>query len=91
MKKKYHFVIYLIFFIMAVAHISLFVSGITLSDEINKYDNMTKNFKQENIDLETKLYSVESLAYAASEAAKLDYTKKTSPLYLESLGIAMKK
>lgn len=76
---------------MAVAHISLFVSGITLGNEINKYENMTKNFKQENMDLETKLYSVESLSYAASEAAKLDYTKKASSLYLESLGIAMKQ
>lgn len=91
MKKNYHFVIYFIFFVMAVAHGALFVSGITLGDEINKYDTMTKKLKQENIDLETKLYSVESLVYAASEAAKLNYTKKASSLYLESLGIAMKQ
>lgn len=91
MKKNYHVLFYVLFLVMGVAHLYLFVSGITLGDRISKYENLTKVLRQDNIDLEKKLYNVESLTYAASQAAKLKFTQKTTPLYLESQGIALQR
>lgn len=80
-----------IFVAMSVFHIYLFISGISLGEEINKFETSTKKLKQNNIDLEKELYSVESLNNAASVAARLKFTKKASPVYLDNLGIALRK
>lgn len=89
MKNIKTIVIYLLFIVIGTLHVYLFVSGISLGDEITKYEAGTKKLQQENIDLEKKLYSIESLANAASAAATLNFTKKAVPIYLDTAGIAM--
>lgn len=82
--------IILMFVGLAIANIGIFISSIQLSDKITFYDKESKRLKQENLDLEQKIYEVNSLQKAASAAAELDFTKKAEPNYLENLGVALK-
>lgn len=74
---------------LAVANIGIFISSMQLSERISYYDRETKRLKMENLDLEQKIYEVNSLQKAASAAAALDFTKKAEPNYLENLGSAL--
>ncbi len=91
MSKKFQLPIILLFVVLSAVHVYLFVSGIKLGSEINQFEKETKKLKSENIDLERKLYSVESLSNAASQAAALEFSKKSTPLYLNNLGIALNR
>ncbi|QQG44818.1 MAG: hypothetical protein HYW86_02810 [Candidatus Roizmanbacteria bacterium] len=73
---------------LGISQIYLFVSGIKISDNINMYESNIKKLKQDNMELENKLSKIESLGYAASQAAVLKYTKKAAPIYLDKPGIA---
>jgi hypothetical protein len=75
---------------LAIANIGIFISSMQLSDRITFYDKESKRLKMENLDLEQKIYEVNSLQKAASAAAELDFTKKAEPNYLENLGVALK-
>lgn len=72
-------------------HIYLFVSGINLSGDINIFESGTKKLRLENKELEKKLYTVESLTNAASQAATLKYDVKAVPVYVNNLGIALNR
>lgn len=91
MSKKLQFPIVLLFAAICVMHVYLFVSGISFGDEINHFEKETKKLKSENLDLERKLYSIESLTHAASQAAALNFTQKATPVYLNNLGIAINR
>lgn len=91
MKKTHKLIPYIFFIFIFSANIYLFMTGIKLGDEINRYERETKGMLAENTELEKKLYKIESLEYAASQAARLNFTKKATPLYLDSLGIALNK
>ena len=91
MSKKIHLPLALIFALLCAMQVYLFLSGITLGDEINHFEKETKKLKSDNLDLEKKLYSVESLTHAASQAASLNFTQKATPIYLNNLGIAMNR
>jgi hypothetical protein len=41
------------------------------------------SLRRENRELETKVYEMDSLEYAASRAADLSFIKKVTPIYLE--------
>ena len=82
--------IILMFVGLAIANIGIFISSMQLSDKITYYDKESKRLKQENLDLEQKIYEVNSLQKAASAAAELEFTKKAEPNYLENLGGALK-
>ncbi|MBI1862812.1 hypothetical protein HYS00_01690 [Candidatus Microgenomates bacterium] len=75
---------------LAVANIGIFISSMQLSDKITYYSRESKRLKEENQDLEQKIYEVNSLQKAASQAAELDFTKKAQPNYLNNLGVALK-
>lgn len=81
--------IILVFLGLAIANIGIFISSMQLSDKITFYDVETKRLKQVNLDLEQKIYEVNSLQKAASAAAKLEFNKKAEPNYLQNLGIAL--
>lgn len=81
--------IILIFIGLAIANIGIFISSMQLSDKITFYDSETKRLKQENLDLEQKIYEINSLQKASSAAAELDFVKKAQPNYLQNLGIAL--
>lgn len=91
MKKVINTISFTLFIGLCVAHVYLFAMGITLSEEINKYEVEIKKISQDNIELEKTLSSVESLSHAASLAASLDFKQKASPVYLNNLGIALRR
>ena len=91
MKKTTFGIIWLFFILLLGANIYIFLSGMDLSQKINTYEKETKRLHQENIDLEAKAYEANSLQYAASRAADLDFTKKAEPYFLENLHFALKK
>lgn len=83
-------IIVLTFFGLAVANIGIFISSMSLSDKITFYDKETKRLKEENLDLEQKIYEINSLQKAASAAADMDFVKKAQPNYLNNLDVALK-
>ena len=88
MKKIHQIPITLLFIGLSIFHIYLFVSGIALGEEINNFEHEIKKLRTENIDLEQKLYNIESLSHAASAAARMEFIKKVTPVYLDNLTIA---
>lgn len=91
MKKKYQISLVIIFLVVCAFHAYLSVSGNNLSVEVNRFESGTKKLRQENKELEKRLYSIESLTNAASQAALLNYDVKAVPIYLNNLGIALNR
>jgi len=79
------------FLILFLINIFTFVTGINLADKITFYEKETKRLYQENQDLETKVFSVDSLKYASSLAEALKFTKNAQPVYLDNLKYALNK
>ena len=59
-----------------------------LSDQVNHFENQINKLHQENLNLEGKIFAVDSLQYAASMAAQFDFSQKAQPVYLENLKYA---
>lgn len=91
MKKIVKLGLYLLFTSLVAVNIFVFVSGMKLSQEINKLELETKKLKQDNMDLENKLYQANSLEFASLFAKDLNFTQKAEPYYLENLGFAKKE
>jgi len=80
-----------VFLLLFIVNIYAFVTGINLADKITFYESETKKLHQENQDLETKVFAVDSLRYAVSLADGLKFTKKAQPVYLDNLKYALNK
>ncbi|OGK25187.1 hypothetical protein A2954_03625 [Candidatus Roizmanbacteria bacterium RIFCSPLOWO2_01_FULL_37_12] len=80
--------IWAVFLILVAVNIYVFLHSISLSDRINHFEKGIKNLHQENLTLENKIFEVNSLQYATSMAAQLDFTQKAQPVYLENLKYA---
>ena len=61
------------------------------SQKITFYETNTQKLKKENLELEAYLYKINSLQYTSSQAAKLEFSKKADPYFLENLRFALKK
>lgn len=81
-------IIWTIFFVLIVANVVVFLHSIKLGDELNHFEREMGSLRQENLSLENKLYDVDSLQYAASIAAKFDFSEKAQPVYLENFKFA---
>ncbi len=66
----------------------VFISGMQLAGEINYFEKQIHDFHKENLELEKKASNFKSYQYAASMAAKLDFVKKPTPIYIEGLKYA---
>lgn len=84
-------IVWVFFLALLVGNIGLFISGIRLSSDINRFETEIGTLRVENQDLEKKVYQIESLSYAASVSATLGYTKKAMPFYLENLAVALNR
>lgn len=82
------FLIFLVFLLLA--NIFIFMVNIQLGEEIKMYDKKINLLRQENLDLETKIYQLTSYEKIASLAAQLNFVKNESPLYLEEIKYAYK-
>jgi len=77
--------------ILLLANIFIFMINIQLGEEIKVYDKKINLLRQENLDLETKIYQLTSYQKLASLAAQLNFVKNESPIYLEEIRYAYKK
>lgn len=91
MKKIIKIIVPILFIGLVVINIFIFVSSMSLSQQINSFEKDTQKIRQQNIALEKELYRANSLDYAASVAAKLEFTKKAEPYFLENLKYALNK
>jgi cell division protein FtsL len=82
------FLIFLVF--LFLANIFIFMVNIQLGEEIKMYDKKIHLLRQENLDLETKIYQLTSYEKLASLAAQLNFVKNESPVYLEEIKYAYK-
>jgi cell division protein FtsL len=89
MNKFTRIIIWFVFLALIAGNIYIFVSSIHLSDEINRFEADINRVHQENIELEKKVFKVESLQYTASLAAQLDFTKKSAPIVLDNTRYAL--
>lgn len=91
MYNKVKNIIWAAFIFLAIINIFIFLKSITLSSEISFFETELRNIHQENLELEKKAVSFDSLQYAASMAAVLNYTKKSQPIYIENDKYALNK
>lgn len=80
--KVFKYLIWLSFLIMIVGNIFVFVSGIQISDEINRLEKQIVKLHEENIDLEKEINQATSFQHTASIAAELNFTSKLTPLLI---------
>lgn len=79
-----------VFVLLIAGNIYIFVSGMSLSDNINRFQAQTAKLQNDNQQLQTEIYAAESLQHAASLSASLKFTQKSQPLYFEQLRYALK-
>ena len=90
MKFVVKHLIWVLFFGLMIANAYVFISGVQLSDDLSRYDVEIGKLKQENLELEKKLYSYESLNHAASLAAELNFSNSAPPVYLDEQKFALR-
>lgn len=91
MRNVYKNIVLVVFLTLMVGNMYVFLTGVALGDEINHYEKEITRLHQENLDIEKKVYDSESLNYAASVAAQLNFTKTTTPVYLDNLKYALNR
>lgn len=91
MKKIGKLIIGISFIALVAVNLYIFVSGMKLSEQIGFFEQETKRLYKENLSLEKKAYEADSLQFAASVAAQLDFAQKAEPYFLENLGFALRK
>ncbi len=91
MKKIGKVLIGVLFLTLIAANLYIFVSGMTIGQKISYLEKETKRLHKENLSLQKKAYEADSLQFAASVAAQLDFAQKAEPYFLESLGFALRK
>ena len=82
--------VWVIFILFVIANGYVFVESMRLGSEVTRFEREIKKLYLDNLDLENKVSSLDSLQFAASVAAQLDFTKKSQPLFLDNLNYAKK-
>jgi len=81
-----------IFFVgLIIGNVYIFLSGIRLSNEINRYEKEITRLHNENTDLEKQVFEIESLKYTASMAATLNFTEQPAPMILDNFKYALNR
>jgi cell division protein FtsL len=75
--------------LLVAANIILFRSSIGVGGEIEMFEKKTKAVHEENLKLEKKISSLTSLEFAKQVANELDFSKVSTPTFLEALGVAV--
>ncbi|MDP4011639.1 MAG: hypothetical protein Q8P72_05445 [Candidatus Roizmanbacteria bacterium] len=76
--------------ILIGVNVFIFIRGLQLGSEIVFYETGVATYKEHNIELEQKIYKLESLVWTASLAAELEYGKYNDPMYIEQPRFALK-
>ena len=88
MKNVLKIGLFLFIAILLIGNAYIFVNSIRLGNQITSYEKDIKTLYTANMDLENKAYSMDSLQFAASIAAQLNFTQAKEPLYLNGLNYA---
>jgi len=72
-------------------NIFLFSRSIIIGDNIVKLENDIHQVQLSNMDLEQKLYTLDSLDNLTQEATAMGFTKETQPVNLNSITFALAK
>ncbi len=91
MKKIIKSLVAVSFLALIIANLYIFVSGMSLGQQISYFEQETKRLNKENLTLQKKAYEADSLQFAASVAAQLNFAQKAEPYFLENLGFALRK
>lgn len=91
MKILFKNIVWFVLFGLIFCNIYIFVSGMSLSEELNHYEKEIKILHQKNSELDRKLSETSSLKYAASMSAMLKIDKKSQPFYIENLKYALNR
>jgi hypothetical protein len=89
MLLKIKLIISFFFVILVIGNFYTFVNSIKLSDDINRFENKIIKLKQDNLILENKIYDIDSLRFASSMAAQLNFSITSEPIYLDNLKYAL--
>ncbi len=88
MKIKIGYIIIAIVLGLSFINIILFAKSVILADSIQKIELSTEKVITENQRLEEKLYSENSSEMIEKKAEWLGFTKKATPVYLDTLQYA---
>lgn len=83
MKTVTNLSLWVLFIALMVGNVYVFVSGVQLSEDIHRFETEIKQLEEENTRLETKVLQIESMDFAATVAAELEYTKKADPVFFD--------
>jgi hypothetical protein len=84
MKFFFRNFIWIFFTGLILGNVYIFLSGIQLSNDVNRYEQEIKRLHSENTDLEKQVFEIESLRYTASMAATLNFTEQPAPIILDN-------
>ncbi len=88
MKKIINNLIWVLLLMLVFLNGYTFVRGIQSASDLSQMEQKIVSLRRENRELETKVYEMDSLEYAASRAADLSFIKKVTPIYLETFKYA---
>jgi len=91
MKSAIKTIIFILLTVLIFTNIYIFMVGIRSSNDLTRMETDLAKLKQENIELENKLSYFDSLEYASSVAASLNFDQKAIPTYLDSLKYALNR
>ncbi len=91
MNKIIQILIVILLPVLVAANMYLFVSGITLGDQINYFENQTTVLHERNVELTRQTSYLDSLQYAASMAATLNFVNDSKPMVLDNLRYALNR
>lgn len=83
-------IVWFFFILLVITNGYVFIESMRLGNEVTRYEREIKKLYLENLDLENKVSSLDSLKFAASLADRLDFTKKSEPILLNNLIYAKK-
>jgi len=74
--------------ILVFSNFYVFMLSMKLSDKTKFYEKEVTRLHKGNLEVEKKAFYFDSLQYAASKAAEMDFSKRSEPIFLENLKYA---
>lgn len=91
MKSLFKKSLYLSMVVLVIANIAILVFGISLGDEVNRFEEKIVTLKRENLTLEKEVARLSSLRFAEIQAKNWDFTNLSEPVYLDNLRYAFNR
>ena len=91
MKNQANKVFSVLCILLVIVNVYILVSGVALGENVSFYEKELVRLKQENIEIEQKIYALESITKTASMAATLDFDKYNEPIFTDRPQYAFNK